>query len=494
MLCIGVRKLKKECAKIGSQYYSNNGKYSIRHVNILFAGDTMMDLRIEIKKLPKRLQPKVLVSNLNAPIEIISQNLALRLKKGDLSYELTDGVVRFIWFPRAAVEFQGTYKGESLKIDKDEFTLLLLGFSEEIPIIITNLILCYSGWKVRGILKGCAVRSNGANAEKLVFHLVNFPDYIGQVIHAEKDNAIEAYTGRITLESEQWIGLIDSIPESKHLREEREKNGGFYISHVGEIRPKNGQYFDEAQLNSICSNLHYLLGFCCGSWAGPIFPLGIRKDEIVWEPLAAWQTGYVQEVPSWFPTRTPISELHLFSGFMDKINDPIFSSPLCNAISWYVEANKPEMSNEGRIVLTQVALEMLSWAYLVDFKHYYTTEKFYPFKAEKKIRKLLNEFKIPIVVPEYLSELRNISQKIFNKDAPGMLATTRNALVHSTEENRNIINKLNGIHLYQIAQMGIGFIELVILAICEYKGAFAQRGWSGWKGEDEIPVPWTKNH
>ena len=54
--------------------------------------------------------------------------------------------------------------------------------------------------------------------------------------------------------------------------------------------------------------------------------------------------------------------------------------------------------------------------------------------------------------------------------------------------------KLNGIHLYQIAQMGIGLIELVILAICEYKGSFAQRGWRGWKGEDEISVPWTENN
>jgi hypothetical protein len=41
--------------------------------------------------------------------------------------------------------------------------------------------------------------------------------------------------------------------------------------------------------------------------------------------------------------------------------------------------------------------------------------------------------------------------------------------------------------------MGIGFIELVILALCEYEGAFARRGWRGWKGEDEIPVPWTEN-
>lgn len=194
---------------------------------------------------------------------------------------------------------------------------------------------------------------------------------------------------------------------------------------------------------------------------------------------------------SWFPTRTPISELCLFSGFMDKINDSVFGSPLRNAISWYVETNKPQMTNEGRIVLMQVALEMLSWAYFVDYKHYYTNDNFDSLDAAVKLRKLLNEFRIPTVIPEHLSELFELSQQN-NKDAPSILTSTRNALVHSTEKNRRKIGQLNGIHLYQIAQMGIGFIELVILAICMYEGTIAQRGWKGWKGEDEILVPWTK--
>jgi len=450
-----------------------------------------MDLIAELRKYPERLQPNVLVSELNAPIEIARQGLALRVKEGALPGEL-DGVIRFVWVPHTAVEFEGIYRGEHPEIGSDKSTLLIPKVSEETPVIITNLAQGASGWTVRGILKGRAVRSTGVNAEKLIFHLANFPDFIGLPIRIEGDRGVGAFSGRITLESDQWIGFIDSIPETSHLREEQKQNGGFYISHVGEIRPKSDQYLDEDQLDSICSSLRYLFGFCRGAWTGPLFPQGIRKNEIVWEPLAAWHIGTSQRVSSWFPIRTRIGEFHLFSGFMDKINDPVWKSPLSNAISWYIEANKPEIANEGRIILMQVALEMLSWAFFVDFDRRYTAKKFGRLPAHKKIRKLLAELRIPTVIPKYLNELQKISREKLHKDAPGALSTIRNALVHSTKENRSMISQLNGIHLYQIAQTGIGFIELVILAFCGYEGSFARRGWREWKGNDEIPVPWAE--
>jgi hypothetical protein len=450
-----------------------------------------MDLIAELRKYPERLKPNTLVSKLNAPIEMTRQGLTLRVRKGGLPGEL-DGFTRFVWVPHTAVEFEGIYRGEHPELDSDESTLLIPGVSEEIPIIITNIAPGTTGWTVRGILKGPAVRSTGVNAEKLIFHLANFPDYIGLPIRTEGDRGVGAFPGRITLESDQWVGFIDSIPETSHLRKEQEQNGGFYISHVGEIRPKSEQCLDEDQLDSICSSLHYLLGFCRGAWTGPIFPQGIRGNQIVWERLAAWHTGTPQRVPSWFPTRTRISEFHLFSGFMDKINDPVWRSPLINAISWYVEANKPEIANEGRIILMQVALEMLSWAFFVDFNDRYTAEKFRFLPAHKKIRSLLTELKIPTVIPKWLNELQEISREELHKDVPGALSTVRNALVHSTKENRSVVGKLNGTHLYQIAQMGIGFIELVILAILGYEGSFARRGWRGWKGDDEITVPWAE--
>jgi hypothetical protein len=450
-----------------------------------------MDLIAELRKYPERLQSNISVSKLNEPIEIVRQGLALRVKKDAVPGQL-DGVMSFGWMPRTIVEFEGIYRGERPEIGSDQATLFMPKVSSEIPVVVTNLSQGDSGWKIRGVLKGSAVRSTGVPAEKLIFHLVNFPDYIGLPIRTESDRGIGAFAGRLTFENDQWIGFVDSIPETSHLGEEQKQNGGFYISHVGEIRAKNNQYLDENQLDSICSNLRYLFGFCRGTWCGPLFPQGIRGNEIVWQPLAAWRTGTPQRVPTWFPTRTRIGKFSLFSAFMDKINDPVWKSPLSNAISWYVDANKPEIANEGRIVLMQVALEMLSWAFFVDSGRSYTVELFGRLPAHKKIRKLLAELKIPTVIPKHLNELQKISRETLHKDAPGSLSTIRNALVHSTKENRRIVSQLNGTHLHQIAQMGIGFVEQVILALCEYEGSFARRGWRGWKGDDETSVPWAE--
>lgn len=455
-----------------------------------------MNLTEEIKKLPKRLFPNVRVSSLNEPIVIADKGIALKVKKDALPIELFDGVVRR-WNFDGLIEFEGIIQAEEVfeLINSEEIILSISGFSEEIPAIVTQSELLPSvfGLKVRGILKKNAVRSTGATAEKLVFHLVNFPDYIGELIHYEKDVKICAYRGRISLENDQWSGVIDFIPESKEWRKEQERNGGFYISHVGEIRPKNGQYLDESQLISIYSNLQYLLGFCAGTWVGPVFPQGVREDEIVWEQFASWKLGSGKKASTWMPTTKPISEFNLFAGFMDRINDSVsgHGQALKDTISRYIEANKPEMTNEQRIILIQIALETLYSVYCDDGESKKSNKE----KGSKeKIKNILDKFKVPNDIPEYLIEVSEILQDC--KNASDILVKTRHALVHSSEKkNKDKIIELNEneVHLHDIAQMGIGFIELMILGICNYEGTFAKRVRDGWKGDNEISVPWSKN-
>ena len=447
-----------------------------------------MNLIEELSKYPRRIKPKILISKLNDPIKIPVKGLALTTKKDTKLFEL-DGGINFIWFPQSVIEFYGTYNGEILGLIEEETTLIIKDYGQ-VPVIITSQS-CNNGYKIRGILNDSVVRKTESNFDKLTFYLANFPEYIGAPIINENSDGVEVFSGRIIFENNQWSGMLDSIPENNLLRKEQKKIGGFYISHVGEIRLKNGHYLDEEKIKSIVSDLRYLFGFCSGSWVGPLFPKGSKKNKIGWEQLAPWFVGSAQKVYSWFPTKKRINRLSFFSGFMEKIKNPIFSLPLRNAISWYIEANRPEISNYDRIILLQVALEMLSWTYFVDFKQEYISDEFDKLTAQRKIRKFLYELNIPTVIPNHLRELSNISKKILHTDAPGTLTFIRNALVHPNKDNRKSISSLNGIHLYQVAQMGINLIELSILALCDYDGIYAQRGWIGWKGEDERIVPWV---
>jgi hypothetical protein len=48
----------------------------------------------------------------------------------------------------------------------------------------------------------------------------------------------------------------------------------------------------------------------------------------------------------------------------------------------------------------------------------------------------------------------------------------------------------SGVQLWECSQLALQYVELVLLAVCGHGGLYARRGWRGWKGEDEIVVPW----
>jgi len=426
---------------------------------------------------------------MNAPIDVVQEGLALRVRENDTLGRL-DGKLRFKWLPKSSMEFIGLYMGEYPDLDENEFSLQIPGVSQEAPVILTSASPIDEGWTIRGVLKGQVIKKTGEDADKIVFHLANFPDYTGFPVRNETKHGVEAFRGRLPFESHDLVGLLDVIPEASHLRKEHNRSGGYFISHVGEIRKRNGDPLKESQLKSICNLLHFFFGFCRGAWAGPLFPYGMKKKETVWEPMAGWHTGSIQKVQSWFTTKTPIDARQLFSGFVDRFTDPVWQAPLVNAINWYVEANQSDNINETTIVISQVALEMLAWVFLVDSETQYTAKQFARIPFHQKLRELLSALGIPTAIPRHLNDLNNVAGKGLPNDAPGAFTRIRNCLVHSTAQNRALVASLDGIHFYELAQLGLGFIELIILALCGYDGCFAQRGWRGWKGDDEIPVPW----
>ena len=440
--------------------------------------------------MPLRIKPHTIISTLNESIKIGAENLKLRVRQ-DAQQGDIEGTLEFVWFPRSTVEFSGFYKGPHPNFEDDSCTLSMPGIADEFPVLLTSISPRDGGNEVRGIIKSRAIRKTASQFNNYVFHLINFPDYIGLRIRTENENQCTMFTGRISLDCRDFKGNLDAIPEVRELRKEYERKGGFFLSHVGEIKARNGKDITESTLLKLQESLFHFFGFCRGSWAGPVFPIGVRDDNVVWEQFASWHTGSFKKVYTWLPTRKYLKDFNLFSGFYEKFNDPLWNYPLIHAIHWYVEANQPDNKNATRVILSQLVLEMLSWIYLVDYKKKYTEEKFSKKNANQRIRALLKEMKIPVKIPDYLNELQDFARnKLANKDAPGVIAWIRNALVHSSEDNRQLIQYLDGLQFYQLAQMSLNFVELVILAICDYDGPYVRRGWKGWKGDDEVPVPW----
>jgi hypothetical protein len=272
------------------------------------------------------------------------------------------------------------------------------------------------------------------------------------------------------------------------LREAARRDSGFVISHVGEWLPSSGK-MTVTDAKVILDMLHIWFGLLRGAWSGPLFPQGLVDSEVVWRQFAAWNLGDSREVRTWLPQRKPLDLSMLFAGFVQRWNDAAWKGPLSSSVSWYVEANSPGTTQESRIILSQVALELLAWVHLVETQQLHSRSDFKRLSAAGRIRVLLQQIGVPTAIPDYMTLLPRLCHgDAF--DGPGVITRVRNALVHAPDDRSVVIGTLDGVTLYECSQLALQYVELALLAICGHGGHYARRAWKGWKGDDEVLVPW----
>ena len=134
----------------------------------------------------------------------------------------------------------------------------------------------------------------------------------------------------------------------------------------------------------------------------------------------------------------------------------------------------------------QIALETLSYVVLVEQNKLLSDEEFDENLSATNIRMLLNSCKIPIGK----EELYLFDEYIQNKftDGVDLIIYFRNKIVHpSRKRNRATLHVED---MWNIIQIAIRYVELVILHMIEYKGEYSNRLKSRSYGEVEL-VPWN---
>jgi hypothetical protein len=237
--------------------------------------------------------------------------------------------------------------------------------------------------------------------------------------------------------------------------------------------------------------LHFWFGFLRGAWTGPLLPRGVVAGVPTWRQFAPSKLRESRDVRSWLPASSPLNLDDLFVGFCTRWNDKSWRSPLISSIAWLVEANAPGTALESRIVLGQVAIDLLSWVHLVETRRMHSRSDFKRLSAAGRIRALLHDIGVPTSVPDYLAHLPELCHGD-SYDGPGVITRLRNALVHATEDNRLAVESLKRPQLLECSELTLQYLELCLLAVCGYSGVYVRRGWRrGWKGEDETQVPWS---
>ncbi|MHB1326176.1 MAG: hypothetical protein ACYC0L_08250 [Thermoleophilia bacterium] len=434
--------------------------------------------------IPARVIPYITLDDLNQPVPAIPG--PFRIVGGSLKGILESDLV-FRWVPSRAVTFEGSCSLPSIDLETQWF-LESDDPSFKVPVLITSTALGPVPTTVRGILRE-PLSLGDAPFEVLRFSLANFPDYIGAPVRYEQGDSNGGMLGRLHANAGAGECRVDVIPEASDLRKAAERDSGFVISHVGEWLPSSGR-MTVAEAEATLDMLHIWFGLLRGAWSGPIFPQGCVDDEVVWRRFAAWNLDESRDVTTWMPQRTPLDLSEMFTGFLERWNDPAWQSPLRCSVSWFVEANSPGTALESRIILAQVALELMAWVQLVEIQQLHSRSAFKRLSAAGRIRDLLQQIGVTTAVPDYMTHLPSLYQgDAF--DGPGVITRVRNALVHATEDNRSVIGSLDGITWHECSQLALQYIELVLLAICGHNGHYARRAWKGWKGDDEVLVPWV---
>ena len=146
------------------------------------------------------------------------------------------------------------------------------------------------------------------------------------------------------------------------------------------------------------------------------------------------------------------------------------------ALHWYLLSNETR-SLEGSIVLTQAALERLS-------------QQLVQAKGSREqgvgIENALNEAEIPVLIPSELQRLKEFMEKMKFQHGPHTLVEIRNDLIHSQMKLKTLRSDI----YLQAKELGLWYVELMLLSIFDYKGKYGNRLAQDWSGQIEL-VPWA---
>jgi hypothetical protein len=199
-------------------------------------------------------------------------------------------------------------------------------------------------------------------------------------------------------------------------------------------------------------------------------------------------------VSSWFPKCENRVLAQLLPGFLKWWRN--WDEDIANtALHWYLESNINAGALEGSIVLTQVALELIAWTFLVKQECIISEGGFEKLPASDKLRLLLSKFNISTKLPpdweakpvpelfkafaqtppQLLQNLVVMAKKSENKwvDGPHAFTDLRNGIVHP-KKLKKVLNAESGA-TFEVCSLGRWYLELVLLALCGYQGKYVNR-------------------
>lgn len=125
---------------------------------------------------------------------------------------------------------------------------------------------------------------------------------------------------------------------------------------------------------------------------------------------------------------------------------------------------------------------------LVEDQKTLSSEGFGSLHADDQIRLLISSQNIELEVPANLKELHKLAKEL-NWDGPKSITEVRNFIIHSGKENKRLAKRK--IPYFDVLNLALSYIELVLLHLFGHKGIYANRLLRGRYVGDVVSVPWV---
>ncbi|RYE21918.1 MAG: hypothetical protein EOP45_08980 [Sphingobacteriaceae bacterium] len=448
---------------------------------------------MKFKDFPVATRPIFRTNKLNEVINIFEGNFALEMEDGKSLP--CSGTLQWNWLPTPKLQFKAHFNLELSDAHQVHTAFLSPNTKVHIPGFAPIAAAPHNFQlftTITGSLRGLLKPNDRNELKSLIFHVPNFPDYCGRAIRSEKS----ARTGRLFLQAAGWDVTIDNLEKTAGLLKVLNERSGYAITHAGVLKRTDGDAFLLEDAEKFMEYLSFYLSFLTGRWSPPILWVGKFTDG---ESDAYIIPAYLR-LDNWIPAQSWCNIAGrgvqgdieaLFPSFIDRFTK--YPELFRLAVSWYLEVLSNKLVSDTRIVLTQAALELLGLGLPPLLGHKVTG------KAEHRIRNLFTYLTphVPLHVPASLSNLTAIliqePAKNWNRtksglpDIPSVIVSTRNLIAHPAQKETDKALLCNIMALYEISQLGIWYLEIVLLSWLEYKGHYNSRLISGgWVHEGEV--------
>jgi hypothetical protein len=336
---------------------------------------------------------------------------------------------------------------------------------------------------------GLGDRNTSINS--VVFHLFNYKDLFGTRGSVEHVGNLDHTIHHVDLNAAGWNIEIKSMVTTQDTLKDLREMGGYGLTHIGCLKKEDNSSFDGKSAGKMLSALQFFLSFSKGMWCNPCLAVGFDdKENRVWEAWSSPQGHWASPI-SWFDPHHCDEMANLFPGFIARWENEDWQKALQEVIYWYLSSNCSTLGRgigiDAGIILTQAAIERLSFEYAVRHKRLIEAEGFKNLRASDKFRLLFSSLNIPIDIPASLPELQKLAGQFKWLDAPYVITDIRNSLVHPEHKRRDRFD----LAFYPVWDLGQWYLELALLRIFDYSGTYGNRLIKRHVGQVET-VPWDK--